>query len=51
MPFSSIDKVHFSVTSPSVVIPGNSFVLNVCAHLEKLRAEKAAFEENGRWDT
>lgn len=38
-PGARVDSVHFSVTSPSVVTPGASFVLNVWAHLEAQRQE------------
>lgn len=32
-----LDLVQFSVTSPSVVSPGSSFIVDVWAHLEELR--------------
>jgi TIR domain len=39
MPKATIDPVHFSVTSHSVVLPGTTFVINVWAHLEEQRKE------------
>ncbi len=33
-----VDKVHFSVTNPATVLPGDCFVLDVWAHLEEQRA-------------
>jgi hypothetical protein len=39
MPTATIDPVHFSVTSHSVVLPGTTFVINVWAHLEEQRKE------------
>ena len=39
VPGSIIDKVHFSVTSPSQVRQNTSFVVDIWAHLEKQRDE------------
>ncbi len=33
------DNVHFSITSPPEVLPGESFIVNVWAHLDKQRQE------------
>jgi hypothetical protein len=39
MPVGVTDDVHFTVTAPSPVRPGNQFILNIWAHLERQRAE------------
>lgn len=39
VPFSQIDTVHFSITSPPVVKPASSFIANVWAHLDSQRQE------------
>jgi|GEM_PF-2144657 len=37
VPGGRVDQVHFSVTAPSSVQPGDSFVIDVWAHLERER--------------
>jgi Ethanolamine utilization protein EutJ (predicted chaperonin) len=37
MPSATMDPVHFSVTSPPVVLPGSVFALDVWAHLDRQR--------------
>jgi hypothetical protein len=39
VPRNKIDNVHFSVTSPSKVCPGTSFVIDIWAHLGEQREE------------
>ena len=39
VPTSRIDKVHFSVSSPPAVQPGQQIIVDVSAHLERQRAE------------
>ena len=39
VPTEVMDKVHFSITSPDIVSPCSSFVLDVWAHLESQRDE------------
>jgi hypothetical protein len=39
VPTNVVDKVHFSVTSQTHVRPGDSFVIDIWAHLEKQRKE------------
>ncbi len=39
LPLATVDKVHFSITSPRSVASGSSFVLDVWAHLESQRQE------------
>jgi len=52
VPTSRIDKVHFSVSSQQSVKPGQKFIIDVWAHLEKQRAavqqriEQASYEKN-----
>jgi molecular chaperone DnaK len=38
-PAARIDKVHFSVSSPPAVRPGENFLVDVWAHVEQQRAE------------
>jgi hypothetical protein len=35
----AVDRVHFSVTSPPLIQPGSSFVVDVWAHLDQQRQE------------
>jgi molecular chaperone DnaK (HSP70) len=39
LPTGTVDRVHFSVTSPTTVRPGTSFNLDVWAHLQHQRNE------------
>jgi len=39
VPGGRVDRVHFSVTSPSMVQPNHSFTVGIWAHLEKQRQE------------
>jgi hypothetical protein len=39
MPTGTMDRVHFSLTSPPVMRPGGSYTLDVWAHLERQRRE------------
>jgi hypothetical protein len=39
LPSQTVDPVHFSVTSPKMVLPNSSFVLDVWAHLKQQREE------------
>jgi hypothetical protein len=41
VPTSRIDKVHFAVSSPPAVQPGQTIIVDVWAHLERQRAEVA----------
>lgn len=54
---ASVDKIHFTITSPPFVVPGAGFILEVWAHLDRQRdvvierAKQAAGTEGVRAQT